>query len=454
MDANRSYERIARELLDEVDETDRREDEVHGDARGDELPEQLCTHEGRRAALRDAKRKLDAEREMAGDRVEVSGAVEPIVAFDLDRERYHSEKGRRGWFREGRHQLDEQRKQQARPVARSRTERLNESKRRLEEEHQVELESNAAYETYRATRATAEDDGSATRRIPTRRRRCRPGRSTRPITIRGSFARPGSLLGRGTTRRRRSPSTRSSWPRRSRSIRPTSVTSSRWSTPLSASSARSVWPRYPKRCSPIRVLAQAADGERRQSRYAGTDPTGLRVTHYPTPRVGQRAVRVHEDGALNRARRGAVSKTDGHDRAGVRPDEVQPTVRPVPTKRPVSRALRVAISSRDPQPPETPQPPDRRRRALIRPQGGQCRPVRQNPTPARTAAAYRVQPFIRRPPARAFVPAYREPTIASRGGDHAGRGRRRHRNATRLSEYRCRLTGLRHFRYGSRIRWC
>ena len=152
MGANRSYERIARELLEEVDETDRREDEVYGDARGDELPEQLCTHEGRRAALRDAKRRLDAEREMAGDSGEVSGAGEPIVAFDLDRERsVSSEKGRRGWLREGRRQLDEQRRQQPRPIARSRTERLNESKRRLEEEHQVELESNAAYETYRAT---------------------------------------------------------------------------------------------------------------------------------------------------------------------------------------------------------------------------------------------------------------------------------------------------------------
>ena len=81
-------------------------------------------------------------------------AREPIVAFDLDRERsVNSEKGRRGWLREGRRQLDELRKQQARPVAGPRTERLKESKRRLEEEHQVELESNAAYETYRATAA-------------------------------------------------------------------------------------------------------------------------------------------------------------------------------------------------------------------------------------------------------------------------------------------------------------
>ena len=75
MDANRSYERIARELLDELEETDRREDELHGDARGDELPEQLCTPEGRRAALREAKRKLDAEREAAQATVRMHPAV-------------------------------------------------------------------------------------------------------------------------------------------------------------------------------------------------------------------------------------------------------------------------------------------------------------------------------------------------------------------------------------------
>jgi hypothetical protein len=72
--------------------------------------------------------------------------------LDLDRERVvNSEQGRRGWLREGRRQLDELRGEQARPIARSRSERLQESKRRLEEEHQVEVESNAAYETYRAT---------------------------------------------------------------------------------------------------------------------------------------------------------------------------------------------------------------------------------------------------------------------------------------------------------------
>ena len=63
--ANRSYEQIAREILAEAAETDRREDELYGEARGDELPEQLRTSQGRRAALREAKEEL--ERERAGE---------------------------------------------------------------------------------------------------------------------------------------------------------------------------------------------------------------------------------------------------------------------------------------------------------------------------------------------------------------------------------------------------
>jgi transposase len=63
LDANRGYEQIAREILQEAAEYDRREDELYGDARGDELPEQLRTAAGRRQALREAKRKLEHERE-------------------------------------------------------------------------------------------------------------------------------------------------------------------------------------------------------------------------------------------------------------------------------------------------------------------------------------------------------------------------------------------------------
>ena len=148
LDANHSYERIVREILDEAEETDRAEDELYGDARGDELPEQLRTPEGRREALREAKLRLDGKREVTG---EDSGGEDPAVVLDLDRERISSsEQGRRGWSREARRQLDERRKSEARPIARSRADRLGEAARRLEEEHTAEREANAAYEAYRA----------------------------------------------------------------------------------------------------------------------------------------------------------------------------------------------------------------------------------------------------------------------------------------------------------------
>jgi transposase len=105
MDANRSYEQIAKEILEEARRTDEAEDELYGDKRGDELPEQLTTEAGRRAWLREAKRRLDQKR------------------------------------------ADE-----ARPVPRSRPKRLRESKRRLQEEHLFEQRANEAYETYRRGR--------------------------------------------------------------------------------------------------------------------------------------------------------------------------------------------------------------------------------------------------------------------------------------------------------------
>src|SRR3954468_6495114 len=89
--ANRDYERLAREILEEADAVDAAEDERFGDARGDELPPELATAQGRR-----------------------------------------------GWLREAKRRLDEQRAEEARPVPRDRPERLREAKRRLEEEHQNE----------------------------------------------------------------------------------------------------------------------------------------------------------------------------------------------------------------------------------------------------------------------------------------------------------------------------
>jgi transposase len=60
--ATRSYEQIAREILEEAAEIDAAEDELFGEARGDELPEGLRTSGDRRTVLREAKQALEAER--------------------------------------------------------------------------------------------------------------------------------------------------------------------------------------------------------------------------------------------------------------------------------------------------------------------------------------------------------------------------------------------------------
>jgi hypothetical protein len=98
----RDYEQLAEEILAEADAVDREEDERFGDARGDGLPPQLSTHQGRR-----------------------------------------------GWLRDARRRLDEKRAAEARPIARSRPERLRESKRRLEDELATECRANADHEAYR-----------------------------------------------------------------------------------------------------------------------------------------------------------------------------------------------------------------------------------------------------------------------------------------------------------------
>ena len=144
--SNLDYEQLAREILKEAAAVDAAEDELYGDARGDELPERLRTAEGRRAALKEAKRKLESER--AAKTEAGSAAVKIVLDPEVIVARAH---GRKGWLREARHQLDEHRRVQAEPIPRSRSERLLEAERRLQEDLAVEREANEAYEHHHAT---------------------------------------------------------------------------------------------------------------------------------------------------------------------------------------------------------------------------------------------------------------------------------------------------------------
>ena len=56
--ANRTYEKLVADILKEAEETDRWEDGLFGERRGDEPPEHLRTAEGRRAAFKAAKERL------------------------------------------------------------------------------------------------------------------------------------------------------------------------------------------------------------------------------------------------------------------------------------------------------------------------------------------------------------------------------------------------------------
>jgi transposase len=102
-DRTMDYEQLAKAIIEEHIATDAAEDELHGEARGDELPPELATS-----------------------------------------------KGRREWFREAKRRLDERRADEASPIPRSRPERLKDAKRRLDEELWTEQRANEAYEAYRA----------------------------------------------------------------------------------------------------------------------------------------------------------------------------------------------------------------------------------------------------------------------------------------------------------------
>src|SRR5205085_1030494 len=149
-DATRDFGQIAREILAEHKAADEAEDELYGDARGDELPEQLRTAEGRREFFRQARQRLRRERsddqDPAGE-----GLPEPELVFVEERIVARTQ-GREGWLREARRQLEQHRWQQPDPVLRSRDERLLLAAERLEVDLAAERRANGAYEQFKERR--------------------------------------------------------------------------------------------------------------------------------------------------------------------------------------------------------------------------------------------------------------------------------------------------------------
>ena len=142
--ANRTYEKLVADILKEAEETDRWEDGLFGSDRGDELPEHLRTEEGRRAAFKAAKERLANK---AG-----RGEAPEAERIELDPERVAPGGGRRGLQRAAHKELLRRREQDAKPIARSRAERLLDALQRLEENREVEIQASADYEAWQAER--------------------------------------------------------------------------------------------------------------------------------------------------------------------------------------------------------------------------------------------------------------------------------------------------------------
>ena len=149
--SNRDFGQIAREILAEAKAIDEAEDELYGDARGDELPEQLRTREGRREFFRQAREKV-----AGNDRdVDEPGEPEPestVEPFEFNAEQIVARtQGREGWVREARRQREQRRWQTPEPIPRGRVERLLLAAQRMEDDLDAQLAGNAAYEEFRVT---------------------------------------------------------------------------------------------------------------------------------------------------------------------------------------------------------------------------------------------------------------------------------------------------------------
>jgi transposase len=142
--ANRTYERLVADILKEAEETDRWEDGLFGEDRGDELPEHLRTEEGRRQAFKAAKERLA---EKAGRDPEPE-----VTKIELRADEVPADRGRRGWHRAAHKELIGLREQAAAPIPRDRGARLLEAAHRLEENRQVEIGASRAYEQWHAER--------------------------------------------------------------------------------------------------------------------------------------------------------------------------------------------------------------------------------------------------------------------------------------------------------------
>lgn len=308
-----------------------------------------CEHRrARRQALEGAKRRI-AERkgravggdEQAGEPVEVDpqGSVTRTG-------------GRREWFRVARRELEQHRERQARPIPRDRDERLFEAVRRLEENHQIDLAANHAYEHWRAT-----------------------ARDTKGRVLRGN-SKPymPPALPDGTINLSDPDSrvmrTQGTPPRQAYNAQ-TAVNDRQIilaaEVNVDAPDFGHLEPMLDTTLGQLQrhgitelpeLQAHRADAGHRRARGRGAGPARRQHARGQTPRLGERALRAHAPQALKRPRPQALRATQDQRRAGLRADQIQPARRPVHAKRQSRRPVGVAAGDSNPQSAQAAQPLD------------------------------------------------------------------------------------------------
>jgi transposase len=156
---NQEFGRIAIEIVERVRATDEAEDRELGEARGDELPEELRTPEGRREFFRRAREKLKGDAGSPEPGQEDGSQPEREREYGFEAERIVARvQGRAGWRRDAHRQLERQRWEDPDPIPSSHEERLLLAAERLEDDLGAERAGNEAYEAWRRTGVAA--DGS------------------------------------------------------------------------------------------------------------------------------------------------------------------------------------------------------------------------------------------------------------------------------------------------------
>ena len=148
--SNRDFAEIAREILAEAKAVDEAGDELYGDARGDELPDQLRTREGRRAFFEQARER---QARQAAEPTEAEGEAPElgVTEFVFDAERIFARRGGRdGWTRDARRQLEQARWDAPESIPRGRADRLVMAAQRMEDDLDAQRAGNAAYDQFRA----------------------------------------------------------------------------------------------------------------------------------------------------------------------------------------------------------------------------------------------------------------------------------------------------------------